>query len=327
MFINILPHPATIRRWLGSVNNEPGLLNQVFDSISDMCQRAQNEGKKLYFNLVTDEMSIKKHVDKELYGYIDVGIKNLDIDDSLPMATNAIVFMLVCINSYFKSPVGYYFINSLTGEEKSNILKDILWKCYEKDIDIRNVTFDGASSNLGMVEQLGARINDNDMKYYFNKPATGTPITVSLDACHMLKLLRNTFADKKQLTDIQGKIIDWKFIHLLVEVQEYEGLHAARKVRRRHIHFQNEKMKVRLAAQVLNTSVSNALVCFEEDYKLPQFKGAGETARFCQTIKMFLIFLTRVTFTVKMLLKKQLLYRTFKPLKIAHKGLLNTLRH
>jgi len=33
-------------------------------------------------------------------------------------ATNAIVFMLVCINSHFKIPVAYYFINALSGVEK-----------------------------------------------------------------------------------------------------------------------------------------------------------------------------------------------------------------
>lgn len=43
-------------------------------------------------------------------------------------------------------------------------------------------------------------------------------------------------------------------------------------------------MKVQLAAQVLSSSVANALYTLEYDQKHPEFEGAGPTARFCQEI-------------------------------------------
>lgn len=52
------------------------------------------------------------------------------------------------------------------------------------------------------------------------------------------------------------------------------------KVRRRHIEFQNEKMKVYLATQVLSFSTST-LQFLDQDLKLSQFIGASSTSRFC----------------------------------------------
>ncbi|XP_018376732.1 PREDICTED: uncharacterized protein LOC108769970, partial [Trachymyrmex cornetzi] len=74
------------------------------------------------------------------------------------------------------------------------------------------------------------------------------------------------------------------FIKLLVELQETEGLHAATKIRRRQLNFYNEKMKVSLAAQVLSTSVANALTFCEQDLQLPPFAGSSATTNFCLQI-------------------------------------------
>ncbi|KYN18409.1 hypothetical protein ALC57_09284, partial [Trachymyrmex cornetzi] len=82
------------------------------------------------------------------------------------------------------------------------------------------------------------------------------------------------------IMDKDGKIIHWKYIKLLVELQETEGLHAATKIRRRQLNFYNEKMKVSLAAQVLSTSVANALIFCEQDLQLPPFAGSSATANF-----------------------------------------------
>jgi len=68
----------------------------------------------------------------------------------------------------------------------------------------------------------------------------------------------------------------------LVEIQEREELYPATKIRRRHVCFQNEKMKVKLAAQVLSESVAKALLYMEKRFP-NQFIGASSTSIFCQT--------------------------------------------
>ena len=59
-------------------------------------------------------------------------------------------------------------------------------------------------------------------------------------------------------------------------------MHAACKIKNRHVYFHNEKMKVFLAAQILSRSASKALTLLETEYRDPIFKGAAVTARFCE---------------------------------------------
>ena len=69
-----------------------------------------------------DEMSIRKHVEwdgKQFRGYVDLGTGIND--DSLPEATDTLVFMAVSVNSSWKVPCGYFLVNGLTGAEKANL--------------------------------------------------------------------------------------------------------------------------------------------------------------------------------------------------------------
>lgn len=77
--------------------------------------------------------------------------------------------MLVGINSYFKIVVAYYLIYSLSGKEKSNILRDILHEAHSHEITICIVIFDGTPTNISMVEKLGAKIStcSNELITYF----------------------------------------------------------------------------------------------------------------------------------------------------------------
>lgn len=70
----------------------------------------------------------------------------------------------------------------------------------------------------------------------------------------------------------------------LIDFQEQHGLHAATKVRKRHLNWQNEKIKVFLAAQTLSNSVAKALAYLREDLQLPDFQNSEGTEKFCSII-------------------------------------------
>lgn len=55
----------------------------------------------------------------EYHGYIDMGTK-LD-DDSLPVAKEALVFMVVALNSSWKMQVGYFLIDGLAANKRGNL--------------------------------------------------------------------------------------------------------------------------------------------------------------------------------------------------------------
>lgn len=82
-------------------------------------------------------------------------------------------------------PLAYYFIKGLTAEVRANIMKEVLTVLYENGIiDVRSITFDGASSNLSMIKQLGANLQNIKEESFFEHPVSKEAIVV-LDACHM----------------------------------------------------------------------------------------------------------------------------------------------
>jgi hypothetical protein len=100
------------------------------------------------------------------------------------------------------------------------------------------------------------------------------------DPCHMIKLVRNTLGEKGIIFDDNNDPILWDYIKKLHELQDAEGLHLANKVKALHVNFYKQKMKVRLATQVLSRSVADALSHLMNDLKLSDFKDCGPTIRF-----------------------------------------------
>ena len=77
-------------------------------------------------------------------------------------------------------------------------------------------------------------------------------------------------------------IVDYRFIEDLVALQDELGLHLANKLNRRHLNWRNMKMKVRLAAQTLSSSVADALSYLAETDN--NFKDAKPTINFIRKV-------------------------------------------
>jgi len=93
------------------------------------------------------------------------------------------------------------------------------------------------------------------------------------DPAHMEILVRNAFGEKKFL-DFDGKEIHFEYIKLLCCLQEKEGCHLANKLRKQHIFYFKQKMKVKLATQLLSQSVADALTFCKTSLKLNEFCNA-----------------------------------------------------
>jgi hypothetical protein len=88
--------------------------------------------------------------------------------------------------------------------------------------------------------------------------------------------LRNTLGDWGTLFDPNNQPIKWIYFKELVNLQNQSLLHAATKIRTRHIQYFKEKMKVKLAIQIFSNSVCDALIFCNEDLKLAQFQGCEQ---------------------------------------------------
>ena len=60
------------------------------------------------------------------------------------------------------------------------------------------------------LKALGADLKPSNIQSFFNHPADSSlKVYVVLDACHMLKLVRNTFGSYGILKDAENKKINW----------------------------------------------------------------------------------------------------------------------
>jgi len=289
-FLKSLPCVETLNRWDCSTNYKPGISKDIINHVSNLVQSSLQKGQRLVFNLTFDEMNIKKwtfycKTSQEWKGLVDLGGQLQDEKGERQQASKAIVFMLLNINGAFKAPVAYYLTNSLSGEEKCILLKDLLIELHNNSINIVSITFDGDESNQKSCKILGANFDYTDkanFRSYFLHPCTSENVYIFFDPCHMLKLVRNYFALKGPILNKESQKISWDFIKKLNDLQYEEGLHCTCKIRNRHVYFSNEKMKVFLAVQVLSSSTSLALTYVEKELNHPHFKGTAATAEFCK---------------------------------------------
>ena len=117
------------------------------------------------------EMSIRKHVQwnpkaRMRRGYVDVGTKIYD--DSLPVATEALVLMAVSVNSNWKIPCGYFLVNGLTVGKKANLTRYCLTKLHEAKVKVVSFTCDGPTTHQAMLKLIGGRLSAEDMQAYFH---------------------------------------------------------------------------------------------------------------------------------------------------------------
>lgn len=239
-----LPHTSTIKKWYEVVNGSPGFTKETLQAIASRATQ-----QKVVVNLVIDKMSIKQEIiyDKssgQYYGGIDLGnFENKNgnkscKNDNPIMATNALVFMTVSQNGSWKVPIGYFFVRGLSSVERANLLKLALKALHSYNCSVYSITFDGAGSNLGMCQVLGANFKYGpNFKPYFQNPVTMEPCYVFLDLCHMIKLVRNTLGECEILRTTNKEIISWHFIYDLYKLQCDKGLVIANKLTKKHMQF------------------------------------------------------------------------------------------
>ena len=204
-----LPHPTVIRKWYSGINGEPGFTQEAFTALQCKVKEAQATKMEIPCALMLDEMAIRKHVSwdgKKVRGYVDIGTEISD--DSTPVATEALVLMVVCLNKHWKIPVGYFLINGMSGEERANLVKQCISKLSDVGVQVVSLTCDGPSCHFTMLSSLGANLKIPTLDPSFPHPINPSyRISVLLDICHMLKLLRNTLGAKGVIVNGSGKKI------------------------------------------------------------------------------------------------------------------------
>ena len=224
----VLPHQRQIRRWYSKVTAEPGFTDASFKALKRKVEEASEKDQTVLCALMIDEMAIKRNISwdgQRFRGYVDIG-NGIPDDDSSPVAKDALVFMAVSVNSFWKVPIAYFLVDGMSGSERANLVNVAIKKLFDTGVRVISLTCDGPSCHFTMLSSLGANIsNPSNLKTYFQHPLDRSKrVHVILDICHMLKLVRNTLGSGGIIVDKDGNKIRWKYIEELESIQSKEGL-------------------------------------------------------------------------------------------------------
>lgn len=286
-FKNNLPGESTIRNWFSSINGSPGFTQDSFDALQKKVECARTNGIDLYACLIFDEMAIRRqaiwdHNQKKYRGFVDMGKDAKPGQQSIPLAKNALVYLVSGINESFKIPVANFLVNKLNADEKAAITQELLKRLSETGLKIIAMTFDGDPTNMSVCKRLGAKYDD-DEPFIFDPIETKRKIYIFLDAAHMLKLARNTLANKGVLYDSHHRPIEWNLIKLLYKTQQNLEWNLGNKLTKVHIKWYKRKMCVALAAQTISRKVASSLTYLKG--KIDGFENVDGLVEYNHTIK------------------------------------------
>jgi len=203
-FDTILPHSRTLSKWYRHVDAEPGFTDE---SLKLLTMKVKSSSHNIYCALVIDEMAIRQHLEydgSKYYGRVDMGIGINN--DSLEVAKECLVFLVVSVNESWKLRIAYFLARSLNSSQKSELIRHALHVLESTGVKIISLTFDGCSSNINTAQILGCNYNIETLNTSFASGCENNPNIVTLfDPAHMVKLVRNAFGEKKVFLDFEGK--------------------------------------------------------------------------------------------------------------------------
>jgi len=117
-------------------------------------------------------------------------------DDSLPVATEALLFLVVPLDAVWKIPIAYFLTDGLSADVKANLVTEAISRLHDVNVRVTSIVCDGPSTNFAVGNKLGASLTAENMNPRFQHPCEPNwNIYIIFDAAHMLKLMRNTLAD------------------------------------------------------------------------------------------------------------------------------------
>lgn len=237
---------------------------------------------------MSDEMYIRKQFSWDKHARRMTGTVDFckDGGNEAEAANQVLVYLVTSVNGDWKIPIGYFKITSLKAPERAQLATEAINFIDMAGVEIVAYVFDGNAVNLKAAEVLGASFQQDEEKTinpYFKHPKIDSDIATMIDICHCLKLIRNATSKIGNIEDIAGRIVDWDLYPALLDNQ-LEGLNLGTKLTVNHTEFEDQKMKVYLAAQLFSSRVAKGLEYMMKVEKDPHFAEAAATIEYTQKI-------------------------------------------
>eukprot|EP00794_Sanderia_malayensis_P013195 gene13195-14544_t len=323
----ILPSRRRLRDYKNYIRPQQGFNKDV---VKELCLKVKDfSDAERFVILIHDEMKIQENLvwDKhtgDLIGYVDLG--NIELNCSTfkkvdEIASHVLVFLIRSV----VNPMKFTLANFATKGATSIQLFPLFWKavgiCELKcNLKVVGVTSDGASPNRKMYRMHSYLTRDEDCNNvkvtYRTENIFATDkryIYFFADPPHLMKTARNCLASSGEGSS--GRLmwngdhfLVWSHISQLVKEDLECGLHLLPKLTNEHIKLTPfSKMNVKLAVQVLSSSVAEVLKAFGSQ------KARG-TAQFCFMFDQF-FYCMNVRNTVEHQLKRKPFLKPYESLE------------
>ncbi|GAB0095215.1 hypothetical protein DMENIID0001_105710 [Sergentomyia squamirostris] len=289
-----LPPALSFYGWYKNSECDPGFTQECLDTIVELVKNEREFGRNVICQLVYDERDIYPTVMKigeKTYGYASMASVDTPSND---VAVRVLIFVLVDVNGGWKMPIGYFPVKYMTAEIKQNLIEKAITYGESTGAKILGVTFRGEPNNFAAMKLMGSSFDmgsplfsiklrgETDDDYQTEKSYFIYP-----DPPDMMRLVKQTFMTERKFLDGDGYIVDFKYLEDLEHIYEEACLQMDTRLKPLQGHFQRKKVNIKLAVQLLDKSVADAL-----DYcrtngailRLNQFNGSEATSKFIRMI-------------------------------------------
>lgn len=133
LFKNTLPAVSTLRTWYSGIDGRPGISTEALVALKKKAGEAIINGKQPLVCVSFDEMAVRKQLlwdqnEQKIVGYADYGSNHDDNndDETLPIAKEALVYLVNGIGYSYWIPVAYFLIDGLKTDEKAALTSEII---------------------------------------------------------------------------------------------------------------------------------------------------------------------------------------------------------
>lgn len=139
MFDTALPHPRTLTKWYANLNGRPEFTQEALNALKII--KESDKEKKLL--VVLEEMKIKESsewhpLSQRHFGHVDFGF-DIGTDNSTN-ATDALVLLLVGINTVWKLFIEYFLIKGADAKLRARLVTTAIEFVHATGIEIKALT-------------------------------------------------------------------------------------------------------------------------------------------------------------------------------------------
>ncbi|KAG8440012.1 hypothetical protein GDO86_005979 [Hymenochirus boettgeri] len=283
-----IPEPRQLRQWLKTDCHNTGINSSVLEALLRKRQQYPEMYKRTC--LIVDSVAISQHISydsekNELVGFVNFG-KGANASVSQEVANEALMFLLVGLDGYWKVPVACFFIRTLTAQAQHQLILDVLHELADNSFETVAITMERNPLNEETCILLGCNFNDSkNLQTHFTLPNSNKNHYIIFDVTKEQQILSDMVEKTGIMLSPEGPVI-WQYITDLMSLNKTTVKRACG-----NHNVESQLMDVKLMINKLGGNVANALNMLE-GLKCERFIGSSATASFIKIVDRIFSILT-----------------------------------